>query len=48
MDKIYDDLDAGLSALERLSKFSQLFPTFDINNDIENAYSKENDLEKSL
>ena len=44
MDKIYDDIDAGLSALERFCEFIRLFPSYDakLNKIIEAAYAKEN------
>ena len=49
MDKIYDDVETtGLSALERFLEFSRLFPSFDVNADIENAYVKENEVEKDF
>ena len=45
MDKIYDDIEAGVSALERFSEFIRLFPFYDANLNIEAAYAKESQIE---
>ena len=48
MDEIYDGIEAGLSALERLSDFSKCVPDFNVNANLETTYGRENKIEKDF
>ena len=48
IEEIYDHIETGLSALERLVEISKKFPGFDVENEIENTYAKDNMLEKDF
>ena len=48
IEEIYNQVEAGISALERLLVFSKLVPTFDVEKDIEDAYGEDIRIEKDF
>ena len=48
IEEIYNQVEAGISALERLLDFSKLVPTFDVEKDIEDAYGENIRIEKDF
>ena len=48
IEEIYNQVEASISALERLLVFSKLVPTFDVEKEIEDAYGEDIRIEKDF